>query len=191
MKLHESTAYELPSCGVHFARCFRIVDLGTQTSHFAGEAKAQRKMQLTFELLGDEKQKNGEPFLVSRRFTASMHEKASLRQFVESWLGRRLTGADFQDGFDVSELLNRHAQLNLVEKERDGKMYMDIQSVTPLPKAVSVPEGRNEAMHFDLDQPNWTVFESLSQRLKDTIMQSPEYQKATNNWASLDELKAA
>jgi len=184
MKLHESTAYELPSCGVHFARCFRIVDLGTQSSTFAGETKAQRKLLLTFELLGEEKQKNGQPFLISRRFTASMNEKSSLRQFVESWLGRRLTAADFENGFDVGCLLNRHAQLNLVETDRDGKKYMNIQSVTPLPKGMAVPEGGGEVMHFDLDNPDWTAFESLSQGLKDAIMQSPEYKKAASVTAS-------
>jgi len=184
MKLHESAAYEIPSSGVHFARCFRLVDLGTQLSNYAGETKSQRKLLLTFELLGDERQSNGDLFLISRRFTASMNEKSSLRQFIESWLGRKLTAADFTDGFDVSDLLNRHAQLNLVETDRDGKKYVNIQSVTPLPKGVSVPEGHNEVTHFDLDDPDWLVFESLSQGLKDTIMQSPEYEKAASVTAS-------
>ena len=194
MKLHETAAYELPSCGVHVARCIRCIDLGTQSSNFAGETKAQRKLQVTFELLGEEKQKNGEPFLVSRRFTASMNEKSSLRGFVESWLGRKLIAADFNGGFDIGDLLNRHAQLNLVETERDGKKYVNIQSVTPLPKGMPAPTGHSETAHFDLDKPDWTVFESLSPGVKDTIMQSPEYKKAASvmasTWEPVDELAA-
>ena len=196
MKLHETAAYELPSCGVHVARCIRCIDLGTQSSNFAGETKAQRKLQVTFELLGEEKQTNGEPFLVSRRFTASMNEKSSLRGFVESWLGRKLIAADFNGGFDIGDLLNRHAQLNLVETERDGKKYVNIQSITPLPKGMAVPGGHNEVVFFDLDGPDWTVFESLSQGLKDAISQSPEYQKLTSastagKWKPVRELSSA
>jgi hypothetical protein len=61
---------------------------------------------------------------------------------------------------------------------------------------MTLPGGHNEVVFFDLEDPDWTVFESLSQGLKDAISQSPEYQKLTSastagKWKPVRELSSA
>ena len=41
---------------------------------------------------------DGKPFLVRRRYTASLHEKSALRKDLESWRGRAFTNVEL-DGF--------------------------------------------------------------------------------------------
>ena len=44
--------------GMHLARCYRIVDLGTQRSEYQGNVKELRKIMITFEVHGDDDQGN-------------------------------------------------------------------------------------------------------------------------------------
>jgi len=80
---NSTATFELPPSGPQPARCSRLVDLGTQQSDFNGETKSARKLLLTWQLA--ELRSDGEPFTVSRRFTASLHKKSALRAFLEAW----------------------------------------------------------------------------------------------------------
>ena len=54
--------------GAHVARCFRIVDLGTQETTFKGETKHQHQILVTWELptnLMTERESNGKPYTVN------------------------------------------------------------------------------------------------------------------------------
>jgi len=178
----QATDFENPPAGVHAARCYRLIDLGSQKSTYQGETKTARKLLLSFELLSDdptERMSDGRPFTVSRRFTQSLGDKAALRHFVESWRGRAFTPEELAQGFDVNKLLGAHAFLNLVETEREGRDYTNIASISPLPKGMTKPEGVNAVQLFDLSAPDWAVFEGLGDRLKEQISASPEYKAAT------------
>jgi hypothetical protein len=198
MKLFESKTFELPPNGVHAARCFRLVDLGTQSGDFQGKPTSTRKVLLSFELLGDDKQSDGKPFVISRRFSASMNEKSALRAFIETWLSRKLSPQEMKSGFEPATLLGQHALLTVVQAERDGKAYANIQAISALPKGMAVGVPEQEIVKFDLDAPDWSVFESLSQGLKEAIEMSPEYRKATkaprkvdSKWEEIKEAGAA
>lgn len=175
------TDYENPPAGVHPARCYRLIDLGTQKSTFQGETKSTRKLLLSFELLSEEpteRMSDGRPFSVSRRFTQSLGDKAALRKFIESWRGRAFTPEELAQGFDISRILGAYGLVNLVQTERDGREYVNIASISPLPKTMPKPTGENEPILFDLSKPDWAVFDTLSDRLKEQISESPEYQAA-------------
>lgn len=197
MKIFEQKLFELPPSDVHHARCFRVVDLGTQAGDFQGKPTYSRKILISFELLGDDKQSDGKPFVISRRFTASLNEKSALRAFVESWQSRRLGPQDLKSGFEPAALLGRYGLVTIVHTERDGKLYANIQSISALPKGMPLPIPVNAAAVFDLDEPDWSVFESLSQGVKDSIMASPEYREATKapgkaegTWEAIKEVEA-
>ncbi|MFO7582923.1 phage replication initiation protein, NGO0469 family [Guyparkeria sp.] len=173
-----TTTFEQPPAGMHVARCYRLIDLGTQTTHFNGEPKRARKLLVSFELLGEDRMDDGRPFTVSRRFTASLADKAALRGFLESWRGRRFAPEEIAEGFDLGSLLDKFAMLNLVESEREGRTYINIASASPMPKGMPAPEGENPAQMFDLSAPDWDLFAELSDRLQEQIMTAPEYQAA-------------
>lgn len=170
-----ASSYESAPSGVHPARLYRLVDLGTQHTDYQGQAKQSRKLLLTYELLGDERMSDGKPFAISRRFTASLSDKAALRAFLEQWRGKAFTDAELSQGFDLKRLLGQFCLLNLTESERDGRHYTNIASISPLPKGMPKPEAVNDAQLFDLNAPDWSVFEQLSERLQEQIAASPEY----------------
>lgn len=170
--------FEMPPAGVHPARLVKIIDLGTQESSFQGQTRRSRKLQLTFELLGDDRMSDGRPFTISRRFTASLGEKSALRPFLESWRGKRYDPAELKAGLRLDKLLGQYALLTLVESERDGRLYSNISAASGLPKSMPRPEGVNQLQLFDLSAPDWEVFDGLSEKMQATILASPEGQAA-------------
>lgn len=170
--------YTPPEAGTYPARCIGLIDLGTQTSVYEGESKSAHKLLLQFELCdADARRDDGAPHTVSKRFTASLHPKAALRQFLEAWRGRPFTPEELR-GFDLPKLLGQTCLLGLVHTEKDGRTYANIASVVKLPKGMAAPNGELDLVQFDLSAPDWQVFATLSQRLQDQIAASPEYQRA-------------
>lgn len=156
-----------PTPGTVSAVCTRLIDLGTQETPWG----QKRLVLVSFEI--DEQMNDGRPFLVSKRYTSSLHEKARLRQDIEGWRGRPLS----EGGFDLKGIVGKPAMLNLVENE---KGYINISSINPLPRSMSPLKPSGELLVFDLDDPNWDAYSSLSERMQQTISASPEYQEAMN-----------
>ena len=81
--------YTPPPAGMHIARCYRLIDLGTQPKSFQGKPTGEaRKIMASWELLGEDRMDDGKPFTMSKSWFLSMHEKATLRKDLESWRGR-------------------------------------------------------------------------------------------------------
>ncbi len=90
----------------------------------------QEKFRFAFEI--DDVREDGSPWCVwSSGFTLSLNEKANLRKFLKSWLGRDLTQEELKNGFDVESMLHRPAFLVVVHEHKDGQTYSNIASCTP------------------------------------------------------------
>jgi hypothetical protein len=65
--------------------------------------------------------------------------------------------------------------------ETNGKTYSNVANLTPLPAALknAKPAPIHEIVAFDLDAPDWTVFDSFHDKLKDAIKRSPEFAQAS------------
>lgn len=173
-----SGTYSPPEAGTFAARCIGLIDLGTQTTTYEGEAKSAHKLLVQFELCDpDNRRDDGTRHTISKRFTASLHPKAALRQFLESWRGRPFTPEELR-GFDLPKLLGQPCLLGLVHAEKDGKTFANVSSAMRLPKGMAAPQGELELVQFDLSAPDWQVFALLPQRLQDQIASAPEYQAA-------------
>lgn len=171
--------FEMTPQGVHIARCFRMVDLGTQESEFQGQKKTQRKIMISWELLGEERMADGNTFTISKRYTLSMHEKAQLRNDLEAWRGRAFTREE-EAQFDVSKVLGTYCMINIMHEEKNGKTYANIASIMPLPKGMPKPSSPNECYLFDIDAPNMEIFNRFGDKLKATITSAPEWKGARN-----------
>jgi hypothetical protein len=172
----ESTtaAFEMPPAGPVAARCSRLIDLGSQESDYQGEKKMQRKLLLSWELA--ELRSDDTPFVISRRFGLSLHEKAALRGFLQAWRGRPFSAEELA-GFDLRRLLSAPCMLNIMHASRNGKDYANIASVSPLPKGMTAPELSAPPLAFDIDAPDAPeILETLSENLQATICGSPEWQ---------------
>lgn len=165
--------------GTYPARCYRMIELGTQAVTFEGTTKMQRQVMITWELPSEletfNELKGLEPFSVSKIFSLSMHEKATLRIFLQSWRGKAFTDEEAKI-FDVTKLIGKECLLNVIHKPRkDGGTSVAIASVSTLPKGYVCPAQLNESKILSFDNFDWDFFNSLSDWAKDTIKQSKEF----------------
>ena len=163
--------FEMTPAGVHIARCYRIIDLGTHYDERWN--KSQHKVSIGWEL-PDEKMSDGRPFTVHSKYTVSLHEKARLRQDLAAWRGRDFSEQEL-DGFKLPNLLGVPCQINIVHNSNDGKTFANVASIMPLGRGQTCPEPINETVIFDLDNPDWDVFGKLSEKMQDTIRAAREF----------------
>jgi hypothetical protein len=170
--------------GMHLARCYRIIDLGTQKSEFQGQIKYLQKVMLQFEVHGeDEKGKalvtsKGDPLSISKNYTLSLAEKATLRLDLQTWRGVAFT-PDQLRGFELKNILGHWAMLSVAKSiGNNGKEYTNIMSINPVPAAIKrsgLPTGFNKLAMFVIDNPDMELFETFSSSLKEKIQATPEW----------------
>jgi hypothetical protein len=167
--------YELVPEGVYTARCFKIIDLGTQTVEYKGDTKWQKKVLITWELLDNEvKMKDGKPFAATKQYTASLDERGHLRPDLEAWRGKKFTSEELAN-FDLKNVLGAYCTLQIIHSE-DGK-YANVSSIMAFRGDKPVPV--NPDVAFDIDNPDLEVFETFSDKMKDKIRSAPEFRIAT------------
>jgi hypothetical protein len=174
------SSFEPIEAGTYAARCVSMVHVGTIKGTFEGQEKIQNKVRLTWELpteLKIFKEENGEqPYFVSKDFTISMHEKASLRKFLEAWRGKGFTETEAK-AFDITALLGKPCMLSVIHKSKDGRTYAEISSLSSLPKGMSVPEQITPTFEFSWSEFDQQKFDSLADWLKTKMKTSKEYQQ--------------
>lgn len=176
--------------GMHLARCFRIVDLGTQKTAYMGNEKHLRKVLMQFEIHGEDAEGNplltekGEPLSISKRYTLSLGDNATLLKDLESWRGGAFTQEE-RRGFNLEKLLGVWAMLNVTKSiGNDGKEYTNIETINPVPaqiKKSGLPLAHNDTMLFSIDSGTPETFGKLSEGIRKTIAQSPEWQSKGKN----------
>lgn len=166
--------------GMYVARCVQMIQIGTITEIINGESKTQHKVRLGFEFpteLKVFKEENGEqPYFLSKEYSLSMHEKATLRQHLETWRGKKFADEEAKS-FDVTKLIGVPCTINVVHKEakNGGKVYAEIGSISPLMKGTICPEAINPIQVLSYDSFNRELFESLPEFLRKKIESSVEY----------------
>jgi hypothetical protein len=103
-----------------------------------------------------------------------MGEKASLRKFVESWIGKKMTDKQAGD-FDIIKLLGHSCMVNIAHNGKDDRTYANIMSISPLPKGMACPPAINELLSYDTTEHSDAVFNKLPDFLQDDIRKSDEW----------------
>lgn len=127
--------------GSQAAVCVDVIDLGMiENSLFPnkdGSPKLQHKIEVVWE--SSELMDSGKPFLVKKRYTLSLSEKANLRHDLESWRGKSFTDAE-RLGFDVEKLLGHACILNVIHKAGSkGGTFANVATVSPLMRGMEKP----------------------------------------------------
>jgi hypothetical protein len=130
-------SYTLCPAGTHASRCLDVVDLGMVTSEFNKEKKEQHKVRIVW-LTGEINEKTGKPFTASKRYTLSLHEKATLTKDLESWRGQSFT-AEERKGFDLERLIGVPALINVIHEDKGGKTYDNVTTIMKMPKGMVAP----------------------------------------------------
>ncbi len=175
--------------GMHLARCYRVVDLGTQKTEYQGQVKHLPKVMLQFEVHGNDDDnrpivtQKGEPMSISKNFTLSLAEKATLRKDLQTWRGREFTQAEL-NGFELKNVLGAWATISVIKAMgNNGKEYTNIANINSVPKAMkaNLPEGHNKCAAFYIESPDMDMFETFSDNLRAKIELSPEWQARQGN----------
>ncbi len=178
--------YKKVPMGTFVARCYSIIDLGTQTSTGQHGTKSQHKLSISWELFGEDDDGNqltveweGKimPMTIRKSYTVSLHEKSSLRKDLASWRGKDFTDEEAQ-AFDVSKLLGAYCMIGVTHSESNGTTYANVSSIARLPSALkdSKPAPVHQNIVYDLDSPDALVFDSFHEKLQEVIKKSPEWQ---------------
>ena len=177
------TSYEPIASGSYAARCYSMIHIGTIEETILGTTKRLNKVRITWELpteLKVFKEENGEqPHVISKEFTLSLHEKATLRNFLKNWRGKDFT-EDEAKAFDIEKLVGAPCMLNITHKKsKDGsKTYAEIGSVSTLPKGLTCPPQINESFIWTYENFDATKFGQLPDYLKNKMVNSDEYKLA-------------
>lgn len=179
--------------GMHLARCYRVIDLGTQESSYLGTIKHLPKVMLQFEVHGEDDGGNpivtakGEPMSISKNFTLSLGEMATLRKDLQTWRGREFTAEELR-GFELKNVLGAWAMISVIKAMgNNGKEYTNIAAILSVPPAIKktgMPDGHNDLKMFSIDEPDMVLFDSFSNGLREKIQKSPEWQARGNSSAS-------
>lgn len=168
--------------GNHMARCYRVIDLGTQDVEFQGEPKLMHKVLIAWELAGEAddgsplSMDDGRPMTVSKQYTLSLSKKANLRADLESWRGTAFTDEELK-GFDISKLLGSYCMVTVKHDKKNDKTYTNVASVSRWPAALKNAKFApvNENQLFDVDDPDKVMFESFPDWLKEKIQGCMEW----------------
>ena len=183
--------FKIAPAGLHMARLYSVIDLGHQSVEWSGETKIMHKVVLTFELHGDDnngkplKTDDGKPLIVSKRYTVSLGDQATLRKDLESWANKKMSTAD-RINFDLKTLLNKFCMVNISHSE-DGK-YANISGISPIPSALknAVPDGINQINHFWLHDYDQAKFDALPKYYREKIMESSEWRGSKKKIEEVD-----
>lgn len=149
--------FPLPEAGTVQAVCCAVWDLGLQKTSFNGKEKIQHKIIVAWEIAekinAPESEYNGKAYMLNKRYTLSLSDKANLRHDLESWRGKPFTAAELE-GFDVEVLYGVNCLVGIKHEESKDKTYANISAILPLPKGMTKinPERARDAL-----PPNWVI----------------------------------
>ena len=166
--------------GIHLAVCYMVADLGTHLDELY--SKDRRQVVIGWELPQEriEVERDGEkvdlPRAISKRYTLSLSDRATLRHDLEAWRGRAFTAKEL-DGFDLEKVIGSGCQMQVIHAQNtQGREYAKINSIMALIKGTPVPKLENEPIFFSLDDfGGGDLPENLPKWVKEEIGKSFEY----------------
>jgi hypothetical protein len=170
--------FEMPPAGSYIGRCVRILDLGTQPGEWNGKPRDRRKVAFYWELPDDLIENGpatGQPFLLSKWYTLSLSETATLRTDLMTWRGRDFTQEEL-DKFEMTTVLGAVAMLGVTISD---KGRAQVTTVSKVPKQLEGKIGPqvNPLVFLSL-QPqefSWETYEGISEGMRKFIDASPEF----------------
>jgi hypothetical protein len=134
----------LPEAGTTQAVCCAVWDLGLQPSPFKnedGSDKVQHKVIIAWEITEKinepTSEYHGKPYMLNKKYTLSLGEKANLRKDLESWRGKPFSPEQLKNGFDLEQLYGINCYIGIKHeqsKNDPNTVYANVSAILPLPK---------------------------------------------------------
>lgn len=179
--------------GTYEARLIRIIDLGTQPYDVQEQKDAQgkvirekgighrRELILSFETpeeLIPSGKFEGKPYIVSRRYAASISQASNLFKMLDAWQGSEYVSSR---QVDLSVLLGKPAMITTsLTKPLNGSKggNLKLTAVAGVSRKTVVADAINPLILFSLNRLNFNpdTFGMLDKWVQDVISSSPEFQ---------------
>lgn len=180
---------ELIAPGRYDATMYSLVDLWTQEVEYQWEKKSQRKVLFWFEIHWQEitykDRETGEevtrPKVKTKKYTLTMSDKGNLYKDLNSRLGRPPS-----PWFDLESLLWKKCTLKIVHKK--STKWDEYAIIDYIDMSEHNHELQNEKQLFNFANFSEDSFESLYDRQKNIIRETPEYKQAISILESEDDL---
>jgi RNase P/RNase MRP subunit p29 len=112
--------------GIYPGLCVDVIDLGLVETEFQGQKRMVNKLKLVFETQA--KGDDGKQCTISKNFTASLHPKAKLAEFLGKWRGRPVTPGE---SIDLAKLIGANCTLVIShQKNLMGRTYGAIDAIS-------------------------------------------------------------
>lgn len=195
MKDTSKVQRSLPAEGRNPARCYAIIDLGTQKGFFNGQPKDPAPeiaicWELTKYMVKYKEDEPPQPITITQNYTYSSGERAKLPKILKSWgrLPKPITKI-------TAEMLSKYVgQLcvldieHVTSKKDDDLKYANIGNkgldVKPFEKTVTVndqvievtpPKPFHEKLFFNIDAFSWDQFNKVPKHLQKKIRECEEW----------------
>lgn len=128
--------------GIHPAVCVDVIDLGLVETEFQGQKRLVSKVRLVFET--EQKNEEGRNCTLSKSFTATLHPKAKLPDFLGKWRGRPVVPGE---SIDLSKLIGACCTLVISHQQNMvGRTYASIDAVSKPTKRLVASGGYDPAL---------------------------------------------
>lgn len=173
--------FTLAPTGVHVARCYMMVDCGTQNTTFKGVPKVSRMVRVGWELPEAThifKEENGpEPFTLSKQYTAVISEKSNLKKDLESWRGKSFQAEEVKE-FSLKNIVGAFCLINVMHeagKKDPSKLYAKISAIMPLPPKTPKPTAINDNLVYEIEEGTGGCFMKLPEWIRKEIQTAQEF----------------
>ena len=128
--------------GIHPAVCVDVIDLGLVESEFQGQRRLVHKVRVFFET--EQRNEEGKNCIISKTFTASLHPKAKLAEFLGKWRGRPVVPGE---SIDLAKLIGANCTLVISHQQNlVGRTYASIDAVSKPTKKLTASGSYDPAM---------------------------------------------
>ena len=147
----DSKEFEALPEGQHIGVCYKIIDQGSRNETYPRDAepnsdntKKRKTLNVTWEI-PEQKMADGRPMSISKTYTASLNENATLYKDLVTWRGKSFTKEEL-DGFDLDKMIGAPANLEI--EHVDGRAR--VKAIFK-PDEFKKTETINAGIIFDLD----------------------------------------
>jgi hypothetical protein len=177
---NEGSDFQRPKEGTQQAVCYAVADIGRQETPWGIQHKAIFLWELAETMKGGEY--DGKRFVVSKKYTVSIHPKSNLGQDIKAWTGKEF--AD-KEQFDLEKLKGKNCLLVIQYKknEQTGKEYTNIVGISPLMDGMKPMKPENK------DLPDWVKKLQQNQAKTPEQKESDEFAKDTSfdeSWEKIE-----
>lgn len=164
--------FEPLEAGTHTAICTQIIDVGPQMTNFGQKDLVYLRFEIPGERVewkdSDGNDREGSA-IIWANYTASLAEKAKLRQHLEAWRGLKFTDEEL-GGFDMKKLLGVPCTLTVVHREgKNGKVYANVGGISKVMKGIEAPKAEGDLFAFDIEDHTGAEYKKLPDWLRKKV----------------------